>query len=894
MLDGQVNTDRIANQVEVRPSIDGIAEIRVTTNVYPAELGRATGGVVSVITKSGTNEYHGTLYEYFRNQDTDAANFFALHGSKPEYRLNQFGGSIGMPIRKNKTFFFADYEAFYQNQDSVITSTIPTVAMKAGNFAGVTTIYDPNTNAPDPNNPANTIRTPFPTNTIPSSRVNPIAADYMKLYPTPNLPGLANNYTSALLRTQDQGTGDWRVDQRISDSDYFFVRYSYNDTTTLTPDYFPVVNVVTVNGTTVNGVHPGGGIAARTFPGTGFERSQGLPLNWVHIFRPTLLLEVRLGYTRRANHQYQYNYGQDTSSQFGVPGANRDAESSGLTLMSPSGYEGLGVSQYTPTVELNNIFNYTGALTWTKGSHSMKTGATLIRRQVTFFQCPSSRGYYTFNTSATNNPQTGSQGNAIASWLIGVPYQGQLLENLTWPGIRMWEPGVYFQDDWRVNRSLTLNLGIRYDIYTPFTEVRNRISNFDQATNKIVVAGVNGVSRSAGVETFYRDVQPRFGFAWTLGRGAVVRGGFGIDYIPQNGGSSAQMKNPPFTSGYAFTNDSIYPTVPLSQGFPPIVPEDPNNPTATMLFTALNYQPARVMQYNLTLQKDFLGNVATVAYVASLQRHGNLQVNIDQPLPGPGNSNLREPYYNLYPNILTMAELQSVNTTNYHSMQTGVERRLRRRLTVSANYVWAHCMTGGIGAVIDNFHLNHASCSTDVTQRGALSLNYQLPFAQAATGVKRVLVGGWQTNLIAAYSTGLPFTVSNSTPRANVNPVGVGGGTISDNPNRICNGTLSNPTLSAWFNTACFVGQPLYTAGTSGLAILRGPPLRHVDVSLFKEFPVKERIRLQFRTEVYNMTNTPNFANPSAALGSPSFGTISSTVLNANPRQFQFALKLLF
>jgi len=645
----------------------------------------------------------------------------------------------------------------------------------------------------------------------------------------------------------------------------------------------------------VNGIDPGGN--AGVFPGTALQRSQAVQANYVHIFTPTLLLELKAAFQRFALNSQPVGLGQDLATQFGIPGANHDYVSSGLPLMQPAGYETLGAASFIPLIEFENTFHYQGSLSWTKSSHSLRMGAALIRRQVIDTQSSYPRGTYNFDGNATNDPSGAlASGNPIASWLLAIPSVGQLNQNLTWNGYRMWEPNVWFQDDWRVNKKLTLNLGLRYDVFTPFTEVHNWISNVDPEINKISHAGVNGVSNTAGVRTDYSNVAPRFGFAYQPARSWVIRGGFGIAYVPQNANSNGLLKNPPFTNGYSFINDQIFPTHTLAEGFPPPQPQSPTNPTTGLIAVARNFQTTRVMQYNLTVQKEFSGNVVSAAYVASLTRHALLAPNIDQPLPGPGNVDLRRPYYFLFPNISTISYFLSANNTNYHSMQLIFERRLRGGLTINSNFVWAHALTGGApGQLIDNWHLEHGSTGTDIRLRWTLSANYRLPFSTSNKFLNGV-IGGWDLNAIAVVASGLPFTVTNATPRENISSAATqpGGVTVSDRPNRVagCDAYAANPTVSQWLNPTCFFAQPLYAAGNSGPNILYGPPNRHLDVSLFKSFPIKESVQLQFRVEAYNLTNTASFANPGSSFGSGTFGVISGTV--GTPRQLGLTLKLLF
>jgi len=869
MVDGIDNNDRAIGTAIVRPSIDALAEMRVQTSLYTAEVGRVAGGVVNLLTKSGTNAFHGSVFEYFRNDALDARNFFTP--KKPEYRQNQFGGSLGGPIQRDRIFFFGDYEGMRQVQGTPYTASVPTAAMKAGNFSGIAKIYDPASTRPDPSRPGQFIRDEFPNDTIPGDHMNTTALNYLRLYPEPNLPGISSNYVSAFPKTQNYSTFDGRVDVLLSDTDSFYGRYSFNDTTTRLPGDLPPVD----------GIQPTGSIG---IVGPAYQRAQSAHLNYVHILQPNFLLELKTAWIRYANQTVPLNYGNNVSNKFSIVNSNHNQVSSGLTQVGPAGYDSLGDPDFTPILQFDNTFQYSANFSYTRGSHNVKFGSTLIRRQFTVAQSQSPRGHWTFDANATNNAN-GSGGNSIASLLLGIPNSATLFDALVFPGYRTWEPSGFLQDDWHATNHVTLNLGVRYDIFTPFSEVANRISNLDLTTGKIEIAGQNGVSKTANVNTYFKNFQPRVGFAETLGRGFVLRGGFGLTFMPGQYMSQSFLKNPPFISSFSLTNDTIRPTYSISQGFPSPTPIDPNNPSGTIIATAHNLRPTYVQQFSLQIQKDIFGNVIGAGYVGALTRRNAIFPNINQPDPGPGDIQSRRPYYSKLPGITTLTLTTDEGTLNYHSMQVTFERRYSNGINLNSNYTWAHALQSGApGQVESNWRLEHGSSSLDIRHRWTVSANYELPFAKSFKGISRALLFGWQTNAIAVLSTGQPFNVTNQTSRANM------GGT--DRPNRIASGKLDHPTVQKWFDTSAFVPQALYTAGNSGPYILYGPTQRHLDVSLFKNFQLNESTRLQFRAESYNITNTPTFGNPNGALGNASFGRITSTL--GTPRQIQFAMKVLF
>jgi hypothetical protein len=877
LIDGVDNNERTIGTIVVRPSMDAIAEMKVQTSLYTAEVGRTAGGVVNIITKSGTNEFHGSVFEFFRDDRLEAKNFFAR--TNPELRQNQFGGSIGGPIKKDRTFFFGDYERLQSRQELTFITTAPTDAMKRGDFSGAGAIYDPLTTSPAG------VRTRFPGDIIPQNRIDPVAARYMALIPSPNLPGSINNYNSHPLRTQNDNTFDARIDHRFNESNFVFGRYSFNDTTTYTPSILPPVN----------GIDAGGNNAG--FTGLALQRAQGFQMNYLHIFNEALMLELIAGYSRYSLQSLPPNYGKNVSEEFGLTGANFDEQSSGLTPVSLTGFASPGDSIFLPIIARNNTFDYMGNLTYMTGSHSIKVGGALKRRQFTIFQSASAAGRFFFDSGTTANSSSPGSGHVLASFLLGYPRVAQRSTSLVWPGMRSWETGGYIQDDWRATPKLTLNIGVRYDLFTPFTEVADRIANLDLATGKIIAAGRDGVSHTAGIATDYSNLAPRFGFAASLTPSLVIRGGYGISYFPSNYTSNAFLKNPPFVSLYNSVNNPVIPTFRISDGLPLPVPTDASNPVGGLTPVALDFRSTHAHQFNLTVQKDFGGFVASAGYLGELARHVLNLRNINVAAPGPGPVQPRTPYFGKLPGVSQITLMSSDANSSYHGLQLVLERRFRNGLTLSSNYTWSHSiddgsgggassrLTGdGFGQLINNRAIERGNSEQDIRHRWVLMTNYELPFGRTLSGFKKGLISGWQVNAIAFWNTGSAFTVTNATDRANVGAPG--------RPNRIKEGGVSNPSVAKWFDTSAFVLQPQFTVGNAGRNILYGPPQRELALSMFKYFSLTEGLRLQVRAESFNVTNTPNFSQPNSVLGAPGFGSITST--NGSPRQIQFALKLLF
>jgi len=868
-IDGMDDNERFIGTVIVKPAVDALQEMKVQTSLYSAEFGRTSGGVINFVTKSGTNEYHGSLFEFFRNQHMDARNFFAV--TKPPYHQNQYGGSIGAPIRKNRVFYFADFEELRLRQGQAFVDSVPTQAERQGNFAGINAIFDPLSTTPQ------STRTRFPNDQIPVNRMNPIALNLLNLYPLPSTAGLVNNYTYQPLKEQNNDTLDGRVDYRFSDANTAFARYSFNNTNTVIPPGCPVGP---------GGISP---VCDTGRSGTAHQRAQSAQLNGAHVFGPHLVMEVKAGYSRYEVYSLPQNYGKNASQQLGLNGVNIDSDSSGLSIISTSGLTSLGDASYIPIITINNLFQEVVGFTYLHGSHSIKFGYDLRRRQTDPFQSPTARGQFSFNSNFTNDP-TGAvagSGNAVASLLLGFPASTTRSKYLVSPGLRNWEMAAYVQDDWRVSRWLTLNLGFRYDYYGPNSEVANRISNVDLVNGQIIIAGQNGVSTSAGVKPDYLDFSPRFGVAATIAKGTVLRGGYGISFVPNMIASSMALRNPPFVSLFTINATPLTPVNSLSDGLPLPVATSAANPTGSLSGVAFTGATPYVQQYNLTLQRQLpLGLVATVAYVGALGRRQyifNGAVNVDLAPPGPGTILPRTPYYSVFPNVSSIGIAAPWYNTSYQGLQSTLEHRFQNGLSLLATYTWSHSLDDE-PSILNNPQTEYGNSFLDLRQRFTFLGDYAMPFAKGAKGPGALLVKGWGLQGVVVLTTGIPFDITNAAARSNT------GG--SDRPNVIgdpSSGFTQN--IYHWFNTAAFAAQPLYTYGNLGRNVLHAPGRQSLDLAVHREFIPREGLHLQFRAEAFNLTNTPPFGAPSGSFGSAAFGVISSAGLGRN---VQLALKLLF
>lgn len=939
MIDGMDNNERFIGSVGVRPSIDAIEEVRVLTNLYTAEISRTGGGVVDLITKSGGDKFHGTLYEFLRNDKLDAEDYFASPTqAKPELRQNQFGGSIGGPLWKHKAFFFFDYENFRVIKGVTATSTVPTAFEEAnpGNFSDL--------GAGCVNLTATPGWTP-----------DPIGLNYFKLYPKPNnnvaIPGSncaapANNFTYTSGQTQFTTTYDAKVDYHLSPKDSMFARYTFNNVNVFIPGPLPIVSVAGVS------VNPGAGPYGAGFAGPAIDQEHSAALGYTHLITNSLILDLKAQYMRLNNQSSPVNVGKDIATAFGFPGGSSayainlpgDIVSSGLPNISSNvqGYAPLGDADYVPLLDQNNTFQYVGALSWVKGAHSIKFGAGVIRRQVSEGQSSHPRGNAYISSTDPTLPGAGNDMAVLLNGLTTSVSRGYTVET---PDFRAWEPSFYAQDDWRMKPNLTLNLGVRYDIYTPFTAVNNAFTNFDNATGLLYGPGLPGSQKSnatGGVNVDYGDFAPRLGFAYTVRNGLVVRGGYGLTFYPGNSTSEAFMKNAPFSfnlscgdtaspvnqpvacaAPFGGTNGAWY----LDGGLP--------KPTTNLALatdtanyagegainsTAFDYKNSFLQQFSLNVEKDFHGNVATIAYVGNRGSRLVLNtVNINQ-----------QPYAGAAYPLVTSAtpwmagvdiqERESNLNSNYNALQGSLQRRLKDGLAANVNYTWSHNLTNAqvidegqpVGNCVGPCHVDNGSgqavtynsfyqydygnADLDTRNRVALTLTYDLPFGKTLTGPAGYAVKGWSLNSIYYAQTGNPLTVQSSD--------NVSGLPITERPNERAAGTSGfHQSINEWFDVTKFALPGTGLLGNEHRNAVYGPGTQALGMSLFKEFPFTEAARLQFRCETFNLLNTPTFNTPGTTVSFDSSGVgttgngaavIGSTTAAASPRQIQFALKFIF
>jgi hypothetical protein len=911
LIDGTDDNERLTLSIVIRPPVEGVREFKIQTNLYSADIGRNSGAVIDVITKSGTNQLHGSAFEYIRNSYVDARGYFNKVGSAfPSFRLHQFGGSIGGPVvipkvydGRNRTFFFFDYEGFRNTTQSFILGNVPTLKMRNGDFSELTTsIYDPLTTRANPAVPGGFIRDPFPLNFIPLNRRDPISVKMLNAYPQPTSSARFNNYSSNLIQINNANSFDVRGDGQLSSKDIFFGRYSMQNTMNIAPSTYPK--------TTIPGVSTPVDLSDEaSFAGTSSTPTQQFALGYTRVFTPRIVNDFRFGFGR-----YRLDYvpidfvaNGGLGNQLGVPNSNVTPREQNLPIFSPSTYLGVGQTRSLPLYRRENTFQELDNVVWTKASHTLKFGVDFRRRQLTIYQTNQGNGRFNFSPALTDsrNP-AGTGGDSAASMMLGYPTLIAHDYTFPFPGIRMNEYGLYAADDWRLAKKLTVNYGLRWDYFSPPSEELNRWSNFNPLTGKMDVAGRNGVSMTADVLPFRKDFGPRFGFAYQVFPKTVLRGGFGVFYNA-SGSEALNMRlarNIPYGLTSSVSPGDIAPGTTVSQGFPALPTVNfalADNPSGAQSSISPSFRPSYAEQFNLGLEQEFtpLNMVLKVTGVGNLGRRLYNTYNINQAIPGPTALNTRRPLFAINPNVSDVNFAVTNGLGEYYALQVVADKRMSHGLNVQLGYAWSHAIddvplefSGGTAGPTpqDPRFLRAERSNSIIDQRQRLTLTYlwALPFGKGQPFMDRGgpvnwILGGWQTNGLLFSQTGLYFSPVLGTSTTNTG--------TSSRPN--ISGTVTYPrTLTNWFSASAFSSPAQYTYGNAGRNSLIGPGRTNFDTSIFKTFPVRDQMLFQFRFEAFNVFNHPQFGMPNVNVGTAQVGSITSIV--GNPRNLQASLRFEF
>jgi len=902
-IDGLTDRGLWLSTLALVPILDSIQEFRVITNNYSAEYGQAAGSITLVETKSGSNHLHGNAWEYLRNNYMDANDFFNNRAgvAAPEFRRNEFGGGAGGPIRRNKTFFFGDYQGLRIRQGQSAVSTIPTAAqeqmVETGNFAAFgTTIYDPST--------LQTVngqltRQPFAGNIIPAARLDPAAMKLMKLLPVPTLPGATRNVIDNSVLSQRTDQFDVRLDQNISQSDRLYFKYSYDNSNRVVPGAIA---------TPPNPLVPVGPFISITGDSGTTEPliNQSAEATFTKVINPTTVNEARVGAVRWNLNITPLDEPYPAATEVGIPGVNFNDKSSGLPAFTISGFQVIGDNNTFPEDSHTMTYQFEDNLTLVRGNHSLKFGGMLVRNDFNGYSSFPTRGTFDFNGQFTRQVGSSTSATALSDFALGVPDTVTRNVLTSTFGMRWSIYSAYAQDSWRATNRLTLDFGVRWDLFMPPYDVHNHFSNLNLNTGLVAVAGQNGNSRS--LRNMDADnVGPHVGVAYKITNDGktVLRSGFGESYVEPGKGGGQLYKNPPYFVSQVINSDvNGLPPLRLSDGLPaPVVP-DINNEAALSQgsFNAwdFNMQSARMLQWSLGVQRQIAPSaMVDVSYVGTRGQDLFSAYNYNQSFPGPGAQGPRYPLFAINPNIVTATYNTNYGNSEYNSLQVSLRKAYSHNFQLNLSYTYSKYLTdSGLINGGGNGPPQNARCfrcewgpSPD-DYRHVLVLNHvaDLPFGPGHKFVKEGLaakiVGGWQFDGIWTVKSGAAFTPTFSTNVSNSS----GGGT--QRPNGICNGNISNGTIDHWFNTSCFAASPQYSFGDVAPGVLRGPHLFNIDMGIHRRFYISEERWLTLRGEFFNLLNHPNFAVPNASIGTAAAGTIGS--LATADRIVQVSLRLTF
>ena len=878
LLDGIDNNSNDNGGLVLRTNVDAIQEFKIQTNSYSAEFGRSGGAVVNAVLKSGGNNFHGSVFEFFRNAALDARDYFEDPATKKaSFKQNQFGGTFGGPVIKNKLFVFGDYQGTRIRNPLAWNSKVPTLQERTGDFSapGEPIIYDPSTGLP------------FPGNIIPSGSIDAISQAFMNLYPAPNQPaGSSSNFIISPIERDTIDQGDGRLDYAVSEKDRVFLRYSQSGRTDIRPAPLP-------------GLANGGDSST----GIGYEDAKGASVGYTRTLTSRAVNEIRVGF----NHVH-IRRGLPVGGavlpppELQVPGVPDDPRINGLTLFSPSGgYRRVGDPRFAPTLLSSEERQITDVLTLVRGGHTFKLGGEIRWSQFNISQEAAPRGQFSFDGEFTQNPVNGTGGSSLADMLLGLPINARISTVIGLHN-RQHVPSFFAQDDWKITPRLTLNLGLRYDYFSPTVELNDHQSNFDYNTGTIIVAGQGGASRSL-VEADKANFAPRLGFAWTPTQSGttVIRGAYGIFYSGQEIRTAAPLQlayNLPFFYEPQFVSDGVTPVITVGQGFPSLNPSQAIDPGVTSVDSHLHtpyYQT-----WNLAVQHSLPAAISLeVAYAGSKGTHLQGVVDPNQVrTPGPGDIQSRRPF----PQFGGFTAMTDIASSTYHALQVKAEKRTTHGLYFLSAFTYSKaindlpeiCCSAPFAQNSYDLAAEKGRADFDQKLRWVLSFDYELPFGKAGSHLSNGLVdaafGGWHLGGIYTLASGFPFSPYIGNDTSNTGTQGI------PRPDQLRDGNLprGQRTATHWFDVAAFAAPSGFAFGNAGRNVLIGPGQNVFDWSLRKEFVLTERQRLEFRAEFFNAFNHPNFAQPDNFVDDDPLSAGWITSLAIPMRQIQFGLKYSF
>ena len=881
---------------------ENVEVVNITTGSADAEQGMAGASAITLVTKSGTNTIHGSAFEFHDDQHLKARNFFQAAGTdKPLSIYNNYGGTVGGPIKKNKLFYFLSFDGTGQRQASPAFYTVPTDAFKGGNFSAVSTaIYNPMTGNAD-----GTGRQPFAGNVVPASMISPIAQKLQSYYPEPNFgSAFSNDYFATGGPILDRKYFDAKANYTMSEKQSMFVKYGRMWATS--------------GGKGVFGVAGGPGLGGSD-PGLGNTTIQVATIGYNRVISPTVLFDSVVGYERQDQSVIPNDFGTNYGQQFGIPNTNGpDPRQSGFPNIGVTGYTGFGVPNWMPVTRVEESYTHSDNLTVTRGSHEFRFGFDLVRHHLNHWQPEigqGPRGYLGFNgqETALNGGAAPNQYNAYAAFLLGLSDDAEKsLQYILMTG-REWQFGWYARDRWQVSRNLTLNIGLRYELYPLMTRAGKGIERYDPSNNNVYLGGRGNVPDNAGISVSHTLFAPRVGLAYRMGEKTVMRTGYGINYDP------LPFSRPlrgwyPLTVNFANTVTGYGWASTFAQGVPNAVGPDLSTGIVQLPGNANERSPNSYIHrgyeqtWNFTLERKLpMDLITSVAYVGSHSVHLMADYDINAGTPGSGITGL--PYYPLYGRTVATQMWDGYLSSSYNSLQVAVNRSFAKGVLIKGAYTYSKTLDytddDGWASVGWNwgpvFQRNRAPAGFDHEHVFQIGWVYELPLGKgkmlAKSGVAAAVFGGWQINGVIAAYTGNPFTIT--APSASLNAPD---NTQTANQVKL---TVARPGLAGpgafYYDPTAFAAVTAANAfGTSGRNVLRNPGLLNTDLDITRAFPIKERLQLQFRAEFFNLANDSHFGGVGGTSLSSS-GTISVTsgsfmqITSASgERQIRFGLRAMW
>ncbi|MBK9168629.1 MAG: TonB-dependent receptor [Bryobacterales bacterium] len=844
LIDGADNNDQYLNTFALQPSVDAIEEFKIATNAYSAEYGRNAGGQVNVITRGGTNQVHGALYEYLRNRVFDARNFFAP--DRPKLIRNQFGGAAGGPLRRDRTFYFVNADALRERRGLTRLGVVPSLAEREGDFAASgATVFDPFT------------RQPFPGNRIPANRISPVGRQVLGLFPLPNREGAVNHVAQPTLR-EGLSQVHARADHRLSSAGQLTLRYSFGEQDLSEPFAEELTDIAGFGNVVQN-------------------RSHNAMAQHTHAFSPAVIHTLRLGFGRNIRQVQAENAGRDVGREWGVGWLNVAERDRGYPLFNVAGYSAVGDPAQLPIGRHINTYQAIESVALTRGAHTLKLGAEVRHQRLTGFLDYFARGSLSFSGQLS--------GSGLSDLLLGFPSFGLQAQFDNRQALRSTATDFYAQDDWKLHPSLTLNLGVRYEFRTPPVDPADRMAIFDPAAGQVVNVGSGGFSRS-GLRADRNNLAPRVGLAWSFAPDWVLRSGYGVYYdASMLVINSSLYFNPPYFNVRVF-----FPTaqglLTLDDPFPAgggITPPPSPNTLNPDLVTAY------LQHWNFGVQRQLGASaVVSLAYAGSKGTQLIRSRDANQPRPGPGNLQGRRPN----PAFGGIFFTENGANSNFHSLQASVDRRFARSFAILASYTYSKSIDEASAFLGVKADKNFPQDSRNTRAERAVS-SFDMPhrFVAAATWLPQTRAWWsrrWELRSIVTAQAGQPFTPVLRFDNSNT---GNSGGIFGlDRPNLVGDPKLAARTPERWFDTGAFAVAPPFTFGNAGRNIVRGPGVLQFDLAAGRRFILSERFTLLTDAQAFNLFNRTQFDLPELFADQPStFGRIFSA---RPPRQLQFALRL--